>query len=162
MFLDDQVATSNVQRDMDAESRVTIFEASGPWNAHIVRFTGPFWERNESTAAAPYFRGCKSSDPHAIARIRVHVEFERFHRRNNAGLMLSIKYRASRAESSALAQLTAGLVGCPARQIATRNVDLTTFVGRRVGVFLRPDRDNYARVTALVPLRPDGSMITRE
>jgi len=161
MFLDDVIPAPRPHRPRprhDAKNtKLVVVDDPGPWEARILRFTGPFWERIGGTTPTPYYRSCAADDEGAIARMRVHCVFERLQASDGTQLVLSSKFRASRDPSSAFAQLVAGLAQLPADDIATTDLDLNAIVDRRVNVTLKPDHNGFARIALIAPF---GSTIS--
>jgi len=51
-----------------------------------------------------------------------------------------------------LATIVVGLANLPVDDIAKTNLDRNDFIGRRVDVMLKPDRDGFARMASIAPL----------
>jgi hypothetical protein len=155
MHLDDVIPKPKPRPRKDEtgnNENIIPFESPGPWRGRILRFTGPFFERNDSTTSTPYYRKCEADHPKAIARIRVHVEFDELKARSGAPLVLSAKYRASREATATLTLLVAGLANLTVEEVKTKNLDLNDFIGRRVDATLQADRDGFARIASITPL----------
>jgi hypothetical protein len=152
MLLDDVIPKRITRSPKSNSDNLVLVEHLGPWRASITVFAGPFWEKNTSTTSTPYYSRCKADDPKAIPRIRVHCTFDELQGRSGEPLVLSCKYKASRDVTSAFANLVAGLAKLPVEQIAQTNLDLNDFIGRRVDVMLKPDRDGFARIASIAPL----------
>lgn len=161
MYLDDVIPAPRPHHPRprrDAKNtKLVVVDDPGPWEARILRFTGPFWERIGGTTPTLYYRSCAADDKGAIARMRVHCVFERLQASDGTQLVLSAKFRASRVPGSAFAQLVAGLAELPVDDIAITDLDLNAMVDRRVNITLKPDRDGFARIALIAPF---GSTLT--
>jgi hypothetical protein len=54
--------------------------------------------------------------------------------------------------TSAFANLVAGLANVPVDDLPKTNIDRDDFIGRRVDVLLKPDRDGFVCMASIAPL----------